>query len=277
MSAQLQEGEGPSAEVQEEAKGMGWVPLEQFKGDKDHWIDADEFVERGRAIMPILLANNKRLQKQVSTQTTEIGTLQQNLHSATVAIEKLEKHYTEANRRAVESAKVQLKAQLKEAREDNDVDAELEIQDKLNLLNNIKDTTPTTKPTEKPVSKDPVWDAWVAENPWFDVDKKKTKEIVRIAEDLRDDGTELTGREFFDECVRLYEEKQDPESGRPASKVEGSQPRGGSGRGGKSFADLPADAKRACHEDADDLVGAGKRFKTLKDWETQYAKIYFSE
>lgn len=262
-----------------EARNLGWLPKEEFKGDESHWVDAKEFVERGKVLMPILAKNNKRLQRELLTRDAQIGTLTERLDAATAALEKLEKHYTEANKRAVENAKRQLKEELKQARADNDVDAEFEIQEKLGQLNAAPVETPQ-KPVEK---KDdapqlsPEFREWNSKNPWFGTDPKKTKEVMRIAEDLRDDGTDLVGIEFMEECVRILESRnKKPDNAPSPSKVEGStrQPRVSTG---KSFADLPPEAKRACQEDADELVGPGKRYKTLADWQSAYAKIYFAE
>jgi hypothetical protein len=263
-----------------EARNLGWLPKEEFKGDESHWVDAKEFVERGKVLMPILAKNNKRLQRELLTRDAQIGTLTERLDAATVALEKLERHYTEANKRAVETAKRQLKEELRQARSDNDVDAEFEIQEKLSQLN----SAPTEAPAKVEVKKSdapqlsPEFREWNQKNPWFGSDLKKTKEIMRIAEDLRDDGTDLVGIEFMEECAKILESRnKKPDTSPPPSKVEGSVRTPRSSSSGKSFADLPAEAKQACQEDADELVGPGKRYKNLSEWQSAYAKIYFAE
>lgn len=270
-------------QLEQDASAMGWTPKDKFRGDPEKWVDAAEFIERGQHLMPILKENNKRLQRELLTRDQKIDTLTQRLDGATVALNKLEKHYTEANKRAVEVARNDLKEQLKQAREDRDVDAEVEILGSLNKLDQVvpDQTPPDTSGTsnqDQPAA-NPVFQAWLKDNSWFGPDKKKTKAVSRIAEDLRDEGSELQGREFMDECVRIYEEQQEPghsqepPNQRP-SKVEGAQPRSHST--GKTFADLPADAKAACLADADDLVGPNKRYKTLDEWKKGYASIYFT-
>lgn len=270
-------------EVETEARNMGWLPKEQFKGNPDHWVDAAEFVERGKHVMPLLLANNKRLQRELLTRDQQIATLAQQLNGATSAIEKLERHYTEANRRAVENAKIQLKAELKEARANNDVDAEFEIRDKLDELNKATDKAEAANPQPAKPSNNPElspeFKEWQSRNDWFGVDHKKTKAINRIAEDLRDEGSELVGVAFLDECVRILDAQNAPArkaENSPVSKVDGVS-RSTRPSGLRSFADLPPEAKQACREDADDLVGPGKRFSTMKDWENHYTNIYFSQ
>lgn len=293
MDTEFEENELPE-EIVAEARKMGWVPQEKFKGNKDHWVDADEFVERGKTVMPILLQNNKRLQTELDKNKAEVDNLKTKLANSETVMGKLEKHYTEANKRAVELAKVQLREELKQAREDGDIDKELEVREKLDDIREREKEieeplVPKDKKSESGDNKlSPEFIAWKKENPWFDgtskEDKKKTKLVTRIAEDLRDEGSDLMGVEFFDECVRLYEEEygeqeeeEEEKPRRPTSKVESSSSRGPRRSNGKTFADLPADAKRACLEDADDLVGSDKRYKKLDDWKNAYAKIYFAE
>lgn len=284
------EEEGIPEDIEKEARSMGWVPEAEFKGK--NWVDAEEFVERGRVVMPILLNNNRRLQKELLTRDTKIGTLEQQLQGAQKAIEKLEKHYTETNKRAVEIARAQLKEELKQAREENDVDREMQITDQLADLKQRETEaakepvapTPENKPVQGKYTPD--FQEWIDRNPWFGKDAKTSRRFGIIAEELREEGTELQGPEFLDECVRLYEEEfgpiypeqeeQEPVR-RQSSKVEGVSNRRRARSNGHSYADLPAEAKAACNDDADDLVGPGKRYATLKDWQAAYAKIYYAE
>lgn len=281
-------------EIEKEARTFGWTPEEEFKGPKDKWVSAEEFVERGRKVVPILNANNKRLQAQLLTRDQKIDTLSQQLEAATAAIGKLEKHYTEANKRQLEDLRKSLTSQLKEARENEDVESEVQLLDKLgevrqSLAKADEKPTPPASNSNQPndASQSPIFREWLKDNPWFGQDKKKTKLVTRIAEDLRDDGTELQGREFMDEAVRLYEEqygqpsdddedtRQTPQ--RRTGKVESAPAARSASSRSKSWESLPAEAKQECLNDADDLVGPNKRFKTLDDWKKKYAEIYHGE
>lgn len=287
MSTENEEvNEGLDPAVESEARNMGWLPKDQFKGNPDQWVDADEFVERGKHVMPLLLANNKRLQRELLTRDAQIATLAEQLNGATSAIQKLEKHYTEANKRAVENAKSQLKAELRQARENNDVDAEFDIREKIDQLNaasaKAEDANPAPAKSVAPApALDPEFVDWKARNDWFGVDAKRTKEIMRIGEDLRDEGNDLVGAAFLDECVRILNERNKPATPKheaPVSKVDGVSRGARTGNGGrKSFNDLPPEARQACLDDADDLVGKNKRFSNLKDWQDHYTSIYFSQ
>lgn len=282
-------------QVEREARTMGWVPEDQFKGNKAHWVDAEQFVEKGRSVMPILQQNNKRLVAEALTQAEKLGKLEKQLEQSQVVLEKLEKHYTEANKRAAVQARQELAAELKQAREDGDTDAEVRILGSISDLKDAEKAAEQNAPEDKKdkskqqenyqdnLSQD--FKAWEADNKdWFGPDKKKTKGVVRAAEDLRDEGSTLVGREFMEAALDKYledhpneQEEQPRQRARPAAKVESSNNRSSVRSGAKSFANLPAEAKAACMDDVDDLVGDGKRFKTVKEWQDRYVKIYFGE
>lgn len=272
-------------DVVKQAREMGWVPEEEFRGDKARWVSAEEFLEKAEHVLPLMKANNRRLKEELLTRDQKIGTLEQQLQNATVAIERLDKHYSESAKRQVAAAKKELLAQLKDARQEDDVEKEEEIQVKLGELRDAEKAALEKKEEPAPKKKDEVVDpdliAWKEENPWFEVDKKKTKAIIRIAEDLREEGNTLRGRAFYEACAKELERqlgsasKEDESDDEPRASRVSSSPRRGHSSGGRSFADLPAEAKQACYDDVDSLVGPNKRFKTVDDWKKEYAKIYF--
>tara|TARA_R110000868_G_scaffold198249_1_gene444566 strand:+ start:445 stop:1290 length:846 start_codon:yes stop_codon:yes gene_type:complete len=268
------------AEVIQEARNMGWVPKEQYKGAEGNFVDADEFVEKGRHVMPILLQNNKRLQQELLTRDQKIGTLEQQFQKADQAIEKLTKQQVEVQKRSFEEGKKALALSLKQARENDDVDSEQRILEELIDLR-AEEKAAATAPKKEPEKKEeytqalsPDYKSWLAENPWYGPDKKKTKEYTRLAEDLREEGNVSTGADFYADLDAAYVERFGEVEPKRQSKVESGNNRSGS-RGAKTFANLPAAAKQACHEDADVLVGPNCRYKTLQEWEVGYAKIYY--
>jgi hypothetical protein len=274
-------GEGPSAEVISQAKEMGWVPKDEYRGDKNNWRDADEFVERGEHILPIVQATVKKLKAELLTRDSEVASLKKAVESSQVAIKALQKSYTESTAQKVAEARTQLRAELKAAKEVGDVDAELEVLDKLDELKTaVKESKELPVDGKKDEGKvnglDPAFVAWNEENDWFGdesdpVNRKRTRALVNIGADLRDDGEKATGKAFMDKCLQILEEREG-KGGRQSSKVEGAvNGREGSGGG---FASLSKEARDACHEDNDTFVGPGKMFKTVKEWETHFYNKY---
>lgn len=272
--------------VESQARAMGWVPKEQFRGDEAKWVSAEEFVSRGEHVMPILKANNRRLQAQVDELSTQLTEARETITAAQESIEALKQHQTESTRRAVDNAMRNLRQQIAQAREDGNVELELELTDQLadtrEAKRKVEETPPKTPaaPAASPAPKaDPEFVAWRAENTWFGTDRRKTALAIAIAEELRADPANkgLVGRAFYDRAAEEAEATLNPRSS--SSKVEtgsgSGTPTGGRSKGGKTFADLPQEAKDMCESQAPKMVGKGRAFKEKKDWQAHYAEQYF--
>lgn len=286
--AEGQEAQTPE-EVEQEARNLGWVPESEFKGPKQKWVEAEKFIDKAQHVLPIMAKNNKRLQSELLTRDQKIANLEAAVANSEKAIAAMEKHFTAATKAQVAAAKKEVVEQIKVARETGDVDAEVALLEQLDTVKEAEKaaTASQGKKDDPPSKKDaveitPDIKEWLSENPWYGTDKKMAKAMDRTCEDLRDAGDTATGAEFLKkahsmmlkriEYIKDFEERE-----KKVSKVEGGAPgRGGStGNGSKSFASLPADAKKECHEDNSVLVGPNKRFKTVKDWEDFYAKTYY--
>ena len=275
-----------SENIEQEARSMGWVPQEEFRGDTAKWVDASTFVERGHTIMPILRKNNERLEGTVRQQQAEIAKMRELLNNGQEAIQELQKVHSEATKAAVEKAVRDLKAELKAARADGDIDRELEIREGLDELQEqqkalTKEPAKPQVPQSSQQGQDtlhPDFKPWIEENKWFGVDQRKTMRAMGIAQELRADEQydKLEGRAFFDKVLEVMEERA---GNRPPSKVsEGrTSASSASGGSGKSFNDLPADAKTKCDDQGRRLVGPGRAFKDQAAWRSYYAKLYFEQ
>jgi len=283
------ENEGTTTEgernYETEAGEMGWRPQEEFKGDPTKWVDAKEFVERGEHILPILKANTSKLRSELLTRDQELAKLRASVEASDKAVKVLRKHYEETQEKELKQAKSDLLQQLKDAKLLGDVDSEVEILEKLQEFNAKPVETKEVEGAKKPVETgepelSPEFIEWKSENPWFEnakspEDMKRTRKIVRIAYDLRDDGDTTQGKAFFEKAVGILEEREG--KGRRVSKVEGAGSNSGASRGGRLFDRLPKEAKDICHDDNNRFVGPGKMFKTVKEWEDHYATIFESE
>jgi hypothetical protein len=265
--------------IEQEARSMGWVPLEEFRGDPERFVSAEDFVDKGRHVMPILKANNKRLEGEVERLRAEQASLQELVRSSQQAIEDLKEASTEATRAAVKRAREELIAGIKTAREEGDVDGELRLNEELADLRKqeaeVKKAPAQAKAPETPQA-DPDLVAWVNENKWYGSDLRKTMRANGIAQQLRADPANdgLTQRAFYDKVLEVMEEQT---RGTPVSKVSGGRSsQASAGSGSKTYASLPADAKEACDRQGKRLVGQGKAFKDVAAWQSHYAKLYYA-
>lgn len=287
------QGEETGVDYEAEAREQGWRPKEEFQGPEEKWVDAKTFYERGEHIFPLLKSSNKRLRQELLTRDQKIASLEAAIDASTKAIKALQKGYQENVLTQVEAAKKEVREQIKLARETGDVDTELELRERLDGLTEAqkaakkeaedagKETTPPAN-AQNPAL-DPEFVKWNKENPWFGdtgtpENRKRSRQMIRIGEDLLDEGTSLKGRDFMDECLRILEEREAEGKGpqrRTTGKVEGASGTGARGNSATGFASLPKEAKDACHEAAEDVVGTKPgQYKTMKEWEDAYFKLY---
>jgi hypothetical protein len=266
-------------EVVEEARGMGWVPKEEFRGDEGRWVDAATFVERGHTVLPLIKKQKEQMAaelQQVRVQLNELGTLYKATQETIGALQEFHKKNTQQK---VEEARRQILLELKQAKKDGDVDLEVDLMDELSKADKALATAPPTpSPQEKPSATttppglDPDLVAWMAKNKWYGVDTRRTALANGIASMLRADPENdgVVGSAFYE---RISEEIQQRESGKGAAdKVNGARHTGSFGRGKAKpgYSDLEPEAKRVCDADAKNFVGPGRMFKTVDEWRQYY-------
>ena len=218
-----------------EAKRQGWVPQEDYTGPEDKWVDAETFVKKGREINAILRKDNEFLKREVSEMKE--------------TMQEFKKFHAETEKRAYDRAMADLREQKKEAISNGDGDRVLEIDDAIDELKQarVEEKKEAAKPSNQP---DPVFTGWNEENSWFGKDTELTEEANLIGESLKRRQPNLIGRDFLDEVTKrvkkMYPEKFTNSNRSRPSPVEGNSPNKSARSGGKSFNDLPAEAKAAC-------------------------------
>lgn len=81
-------------DYEQEASDLGWVASDQFKGDPDKWVEAEEFVTRGETFIPFLKADRKKLQGQLDKERGEFAKrLEKIERTSAVGVEALRKQH----------------------------------------------------------------------------------------------------------------------------------------------------------------------------------------
>lgn len=274
--------------IENQAKQLGWVPKEQFRGPEEAWVDAETFVRKGEEILPIVNANNKKLHSELARTTAQVAELKKLVEAGADSLKAFEEFHRDSLSRALEQQRAELVKQLTEARNEGDVSREIEVQDQLDEVRQqqkdvkkiVKAEPSAAVQQQSSNAPDPEFTAWHAENPWFGTDVKKTAYANGLAQTMRMDpaNANLTGRQFYDKVKEGVAELFGDIDDTPRhSKVEGAANSSARNSGrGRSFADLPAEAKVACDRFGTRLVGEGRAYKTLDDWRKQYAKDFFA-
>lgn len=253
-------------QLEAEARDMGWVPQNEFRGKTDKWVDASTYLERGKTFVPFLRKNNEKLER-------EIASMKQEKLNSEARLRALEQASIDARNAAVARAEKDLRASLREARRDGDIDKQEELEEALEQVKEHKKTI-ETQPAQPQQTGQPHPDYadWVEKNDWYLVDTAKREFADKYAQQLQNSGQQLDVKQF----LRMVSNKVNSHfnNAAPVDRVSSGKPSRSSGGSGRTYADLDADAKAACDAQASEFVGTGD-FKTKKDYQEFYAKIYF--
>lgn len=281
MSADTDVDIGQGSSVETEARELGWVPKDEWRGDQAKWVPAEEFVERGHVVMPILRKNNERLLQTQQGMQTQLAQLKKELEASRNDFATLQEFHQDELTRRTKELRANLLEQIKDAKRESDIDKEVDLTDKLTQLNAantaaerglngkgvISDDDQGAGQPELPPN--PAYDAWVSVNPWFMSDPERSHEAMAVGFRVTKEMPHLRGEAFFDEVdKRLAKGQVAP--GR-AGKVEAG--RGGrtqSSGNGRTYADLPAEAKAQCDKYAKRFVNPAGQFKTDADYRKHF-------
>lgn len=262
--------------VERDAREMGWRPQAEFRGDPEKWVDASEFVRRGETVMPILKAQNAKLRGELAGVKDAMTELQATVAAATEALETFREHHDKTAETAYKAAMRDLRTQREEARKEGETEKVVALDEAIDELTETAKPAKAPPPPKSPAPPaeqlHPDLPGWEADNAVWLADKQKKAYAQSIATYVRLQNPTIAGRAFLD---KITEEVEAHFGGAPASKVDGGgTPAPARARGGKTFADLPAEAKAACERMGARLVGKGRAFEKMGDWQAQYAKDY---
>lgn len=249
-------------QLEARARGMGWTSKDEFKGDPSKWRDAGEFVERGESLLPLVKAQNKRLEREVAElkQTTR----------------EFAEHLSKTEQRAYDRAIADLKQQRKEALAAGDGDAFEKADDQIKEVERDMAAKAAKSAKKDDGGADPIYAEWEARNAWLK-DAELSEYAEFAAQKLRAGGEKATGSDFLDLVAAKVKAQFPAKFTNPrretAQAVEGATParRGG----GKAYADMPSEARAACDRMAKNGFGGDE--KAMARFKADYVKQYFEE
>ena len=253
VTGEQAEATQPAPEV-EKARAQGWVPKEEFRGDPEKWVDAEKFVERGEKVIPILKERNDHLVKEIQGLKSTFG--------------EFVEYSKKAEERAFSRAMKELQEKKEAAVEVADTDTFRAVEKEQLELMKARQEMPTVKPaTDLP----PDFQAFVEKNGWYDSDPEMRAYADNIGTFVKNTKGHLSYPEILQEVEKevrqRYPAKFTNTRRESASKVEGVSETGIPRRaGGKSYNDLPAEAKAACDRFVAKIPGFTKD-KYLKEYE----------
>jgi hypothetical protein len=244
--AQVESHEGAPevSEAEAKARRLGWVPKEEFKGNPDKHRSAEEFLERGESLLPLLKRDTDKLHRMVDR-------LEKKLTDQSKTFSEYREFSEKAEERAYKRAKAELEAKLDTAIQSADVDGARQARRELADLENDKPKPKTETKTEEKPAIDPVFQSWMDENSWFGKDPALTGFANKVFAQLEVSHPGKPHSELLAETRKRVVEKFPEDFGINPKRDDAAavaSPNGGAAprKKGKTYDDLPADAKKAC-------------------------------
>lgn len=284
------------AEVEGRARRLGWTPQDQFRGPKANWLPADQFVDKVEGEVPVMRERLRFQDDEIKKRDRQITELNGLFEEQSTLLRELVKKTRTGEQRDYESQRRAIKNRISEAAKSADLAAHAAAMEELEELEKNRPTVePERQPASKPngddtdeqppprrrddrrpdgqrqqqhpqVSQDV--EQWVGENPWFNTDRVANSAAVTLhgqniangmseADSLVDVRAEIERRfpEHFENGLRKA-----PAAVRTPSPPPRRQ------RTGKTYDDLPADAKAQCDQYCRTIKGY-TREEYVKDYQ----------
>jgi len=239
-------------DYEQEARAEGWVPEEEFVGDNPpkEFVDAQEFVERGEKIAPLL--NSK-----VAKQGQVIEELTRKLESITATSDEF-REFTQKQmdkERAEKQTLIrELEAKRATAVTEGDGDTFVQTDKQLEELRQQPDHSAHEARAQ----------AWVKDNPWYRDNSEMHDYANSIAAEVESEG--YLNKAYFNELTRRTMEKF-PKRTQPAA-VESDTVSQDSDTKTRTYKSLPADAKAQCDRFVGTIKGFSREeFVANYDWD----------
>ena len=254
-------------EVVERARRLGWRPQEEYNGRRE-WVPAEKFIETAENELPVLRENLRRLD---NLYTKDVGSLKNELSEVKQVLTDFREFSTRAEQRAYEKARRELLEKRDVAVAHADTETFKQIDKEIEALDTtVKPKAPEPKKEDGLPPPDPAITAWIAENAWFTTDP----EMMAYAK--AQDQFLMTAKPGMSVADRLAEvknrtKKEYPDKfGNPKREQASSVAEPGAPptrqKKGKSYDDLPADAKAACDKYVKTIPGY-KREDYVRDYD----------
>lgn len=253
--------EAAKRDFETEAKDIGWVPESEFKGPKEKWKPAQQFVEDGEKILPIVRSQLNREKEAREKERADFAK----------RLERMER----MSNTAVERLKAQHKSELDRIQNQKLAAVEAGDTDEYKRLDKQeKDLAKTT--FEEPVveTKDDFQkklDKFSADNPWYTSNDVMAAYADHVSQTLARENPAITFEENARQTIEKIKAKFPEQFKQPAANghaaVDGGGDFPGPGAGKSSLeAKLPAEALKQAKADV-----AAKLYPNVEAW----AKVYF--
>lgn len=194
--------------IEDRAREQGWLPADEYEGDKSKWVSAETFLAKGELI-------------------AKIESLGKELKNTKKAMQMLQDHHAKVKEAEFTRAVNYLKQQKKDAYEAGDVDKIIAIDEQLATVKETqKQQAMILAQQEQENSVHPNFTAWVEKNSWYntDIELREASDAIGLAHAKAN--PHKTPEEVLDfvskKIKSLYPERFSNPNRDKASSVEGA-------------------------------------------------------
>lgn len=233
----------PERDWETEARDMGWVDKDTFKGDPDKWTDAKSFVERGETFIPFLQADRRKLQEKLDAKEKEMAE----------RIARIEK----AADVGLKAAKAQHEAEIKRINDEMRKAVKAGDTAAFDALDKQRDELNKSAPDSEPATqtedqRNAYAAEWAKKNEWFNSDFDLNEEAQKYHVFLNNSQPGLTIEENLEKVAEHVKQKYPEKFGaKPSPAPRPSAVDGGSplppmrDSKAKTFANMPKEYRDA--------------------------------
>lgn len=274
-------------DLEERARRQGWKPQSEYRGPAGRWRDAKAFLEHGENEWPILRERLRKIDERAAEReaklTAELEDTKKKLTETSEVMVEMRDLQLKAEERAYARAKRDIETTMQRAVETSDLPTYHAARQELDAVEATRPppvrasapvppapvTTPPPAGGPTPTIEPAISD-WIGQNPWFERDNVLKAFAMDVDGELMRRFPGMGTSDRLEEVTRRTMAKFPEKFGTPARRSSAAPVLGGSPppprKTGKSYDDLPADAKAACDRCVSSIPGYKRE---------DYVKIYF--
>lgn len=233
-----------------DARAMGWRPADEFKGDPAKHMDAKLFVERGETFLPFIKKDRDEAKR-------ELAELKR-------TVKQFAKHSEKVEERAYQRALADLEARHTEAVETGDLAAGRAVLKEIRELEMPQPVVIEDGPAFDPAVARKELNAWIEDNDWYVLDDGKRRYADMQAETMGPAQEWPGGNKAW--LVELGKRVERKFAERKPILTNGGGNRAAPGGGGKTFGDLPPEARAQADKFVKSIPGF-TREQFVKDYQ----------
>lgn len=268
-----------------QARRLGWAPREKWRGRPEEFVEADEFLRRGREVLPIV-------QSQVDKARAENEQLKRELAQTRADFDRRVKTTERMTARLLEQQQAQLTEEFEAKKRAAAAAGDTAAYDNIRRQEDrayakIAEDAKAAKEApdvQTPPQQPPEVQDWAKKNDWFFRDKALAMEAEALHIALLRDHPGLALQENLERVTNTIRSRYPDKFGEPAaatprernfSAVEGgsSAQRGASNSRERGWKELPSEDRAAC----DQLIERGYLKGDPKKARENYARTYWQE